>query len=89
MTKVIKKLRKIDIQLKDKKVELRETEISLYYEKFSTEEKRQEDIRDIRLEIKDLLSLKFAKLESFQIELEKIKTQVSSSERRLTLQIAS
>lgn len=89
MTKVIKKLRKIDVRLKDKKVELRETEISLYYEKFSTEEKRQEDMQEIRREIKDLLSLKFAKLETLQIEIEKIKTNVSSSERRLNLQIAS
>jgi hypothetical protein len=89
MTKVIKKLRKIDVRLKDKKVELREAEISLYYEKFSTEEKRQEDIKEIRREIKDLLSLKFAKLETLQIEIEKIKTNVSSTERRLTLQIAS
>jgi hypothetical protein len=87
MANLIKKISKIDRQLKEKAAELREVEMCVYYKIFSTEEKRHEDVIDIKSQIKDLLSLKYSTLESLQIDFEKLKSSISTKQRMLTLQI--
>ena len=89
MANLLKKLKKINHLIKDKKSELRETEVSVYYTKMLTEFERKRDVAQIKSEIKDLLSLKFSVLESLQTEFEKMKYSISSEEKALTLQINS
>lgn len=87
MANLAKKIKEIDVQIKSKTSELRETEVSLYYNMFSCEEKRKEDIKDVKAELRDLLSLKYATIESLQIEFEFVKAAISNQQRFLTLQV--
>jgi len=89
MKKIIRKIKKIDLKINAKKMELREAEISTYYIVFAPEQKRQEDIQDINIDIKALLSSKYAALETLQIEIEKAKAAISCQERSLTLKLNS
>lgn len=87
MANLAKKIKEIDVQIKSKNAELRESEISLYYNMFSCEEKRKEDINDVKAELRDLLSLKYATIESLQREFEFVKAAISNQQRFLTLQV--
>jgi len=87
MANLAKKIKEIDVQIKSKTTELREAEISFYYNMFSCEEKRNEDIKDINAELRDLLSLKYATIESLQREFEFVKAAISNQQRFLTLQV--
>lgn len=87
MAKLAKKIKEIDVQIKSKTAELRETEVSLYYNMFSCEEKRKEDIKDVKAELRDLLSLKYATIESLQREYEFVKAAISNQQRFLTIQV--
>lgn len=89
MKKTIKKVRKIDLDIRAKRVELRETEMSIYYSKISNEISRQQDLIEIQIEIKNLLSLKYSTMESLQLSIEKMKADISYQERNLTLKINS
>lgn len=87
MANLAKKIKEIDFQIKSKTIELREAEISLYYNMFSCEEKRKEDIKDVKAELRDLLSLKYATIESLQREFEFVKAAISNQQRFLTMQV--
>ena len=87
MANLAKKIKKIDLQIKSKTAELREAEVSLYYKVFSFEEKRHQDIKEIKAELRDLLSLKYATIENLQIEYEFVKAAISNQQRFLTLQV--
>ncbi len=91
MKNTLKELKKIDRELKAKIVELRVTEdpINAYYSKIVTERERQRDIYEINLEIKNLLSQRFVKLETLQIEINKEKYKISNQERKLSLKLNS
>jgi predicted phage-related endonuclease len=89
MAKLTKKIKEIDVQIKSKTAELREAEVSMYYTVFSCEEKRKEDIKDVKAELRDLLSLKYATIESLQREFEFVKAAISNQQRYLTLQVNS
>lgn len=91
MAKLFKKLQKIDKQIKEKKSELLETKNPLngYYLRIGTENERQRDIKEIGVELKALYSQKYSAIESIEIELQKLKADVSYSERKLTLSIIS
>lgn len=87
MANLAKKIKEIDVQIKSKTTELRETEVSAYYNMFSCEEKRKEDIKDVKAELRDLLSLKYSTIESLQREYEFVKAAISNQQRFLTLQV--
>jgi hypothetical protein len=89
MKKTLKKIAKINRLLTDKAVELRITEDPLngFFLKFPNETQKQIEIQEIKIEIKDLLSVKYAKLESLQIEIEKVKAGISCQEKKLTLEL--
>lgn len=87
MANLAKKIKEIDVQIQSKNTELREAEVSLYYNMFSCEEKRKEDIKDVKAELRDLLSLKYATIESYQRQLEFLKAAISNQQRYLTLQV--
>ena len=87
MANLAKKIKKIDLQIKSKTAELREAEVSLYYKMFLSEEKRDQDIKDIKAELRDLLSLKYATIENLQREYEFVKAAISNQQRFLTLQV--
>lgn len=89
MAKLLKKLKKVDAQIKSLRSELRETETSVYYTAMCCEGKRKQDANEIKSEIRDLLSLKFSIIESLQIEFNLIKVDISEQQRQLTLQINS
>lgn len=89
MANLVKKIKEIDVQIKSKNTELRETEVSLYYNVFSCEEKRKEDIRDVKAELRNLLSLKYATIESLQRHYEFVKAAISNEQRFLTLEANS
>lgn len=87
MAKLFKKLQKIDKQIKEKKSELLETKDPLngYYLRIGTEEERNRDVKEIQIELKSLYSQKYSEIESIEIELQKLKADVSYSERELTI----
>jgi hypothetical protein len=87
MANLTKKIKEIDVQIKSKNAELREAEFSLYYKIFSCEEKRNEDIKDVKAELRELLSLKYATIESLQREYEFVKAAISNQQRFLTIQV--
>lgn len=87
MANLAKKIKEIDVQIQSKNTELREAEVSLYYNMFSCEEKRKEDIKDVKAELRDLLSLKYATIENYQRQLEFLKAAISNQQRYLTLQV--
>lgn len=89
MAKLLKKLKKVDSKIKSLRMELRETEVSVYYTAMCCEGKRKQDATDMKSEIRDLLSLKFSILESLQIEFNTMKADISYQQRSLTLEINS
>lgn len=87
MKKTLKKLKKIQKQIAEKRSELSVTMESNYYGKIAPEWHRQRDINEIEREIKDLLNLEFATLESLQIAIELAKVDNQADLRRLIYQI--
>lgn len=85
MKKILKKLLKIEANIKLKNKELIEVGKSLYYSSFDQEEERQRDILEIQHELKELMSLKYSTLETLQIKIDFIKPIISNKERELAL----
>lgn len=90
MKKAIKKIKKIDKKIKAATLELRITEdpLNAYYTKVATAIERKRDIHEINLELKGLLSARYASLETLQIRIEFEKAKLSSIERSLTIKIS-
>ena len=85
-----KEVKKIDNKIKAKIVELRITEdpLNAYYTIMASERVRQRDLNEINTELKDLLSIRYLKLETLQIQIEKEKAKTSFQERNLVLKIS-
>lgn len=81
MKKAIKTLLKIREQIKDMKTHIELTKISAYYSIFSTEEKRQEEIKVYKAELKKLLKLEFTALENLQKQCVHAKVKNSNKSR--------
>ena len=87
MRKTIKKLKKIDLEIQQKKSEINSIDTLVYYQNFSTEEKRKQDKIEMQIELKSLLSIRYGILETLQREIHFEKGKISASERDLTLTI--
>lgn len=89
MTKLFKKIKKVDKAIKEKRIELLTTEDPLngYFLKIGNEEERKENIAEINIELKALYSTKFALLESVERMAGIEKINISRIERGLTLLI--
>lgn len=85
MKKAIKKLRKTNRAIRDKKIEISQLMDSRFYIEFSNEEKRKEDINEAKQELKDLLDLKHAILETLQISINLELSDISYYQRTLLL----
>ncbi len=87
MKKILKKLRAIDVSIKDKKSELRNAKdpLNAYYDKIASDVERQRDIKEIQFELKDLLKTRFSILENLQKQINKEKFNISNQERKLSL----
>lgn len=87
MKKILKKLKKVQKQISEKRSELNATRESNYYGKIAPEWHRKRDMNEIEREIKDLLNLELTTLESLQIAVNLKIVDNQSDLRRLIYQI--
>ncbi len=83
--KTLNRLKKVNKEIKEKEIECSEISTSLYYTFISNERHREMDLKEVKSEIKDLISLKYSILESLQIEINLMKADISEAQRKLTL----
>lgn len=86
MKEIIKRIKLINVSIAEIETSIKVTEVSNYYKLFGTESERQRDLGQLRLNLKDTLSIKFAALESLQQSIESEKVDISYTQRSLTLQ---
>ncbi len=91
MTKLFKKIKKVDKAIKEKRAELTSTEDPLngYFLKIGSELERKQNIAEIKIELKALYSIKFALMESLERNVYIEKRNISNIERDLALSINS
>jgi hypothetical protein len=89
MTKLFKKIKKVDKSIDEKKNELSVTMDPLngYYLLISNEEERKRDIQEINYELKILYCKKHSLLETLERDIHIEKVDISNIERKLTLTI--
>lgn len=91
MTKLFKKIKKVNKAIKEKITELTSTKDPLdgYFLKIGSEKERQQHIAEIQIELKTLYSNKYALLESLERLIHNEKVLISNKEKNLTLAINS
>lgn len=85
MKKLFKKINKINKKIQDKKIELIQTQdvLNVYFLEIGTEPERQRDIKEIKLELKDLIDLKNALLDSLNQAINLEKADLSYNQKML------
>lgn len=89
MTKLFKKIKRVDKAIKEKIAELTSTKDPLngYFLKIGTEEERRENIEEINMELRMLYSEKYSAIETLERDLHIEKMNVSNLERDLSLSV--
>jgi hypothetical protein len=85
--KTMKRLKKVNREIQDKKAEITEISTSLYYTYISNETHREMDLKEASSELKVLVSLKASILDSLEIEINLMKADLYTSLRKITLTV--
>lgn len=86
MKKSISKVNKENSRIKEKMEELVETEKSSYYNKFSTDFEKKRDLKQIKNELNELISVKNGHLDLLIININLVKKDLSKCETILILE---